>query len=112
MCLYCRRLKSRYPDLEILKQISQQVDQGSETMRSQLISLLGGSVKLPICIRIIGYLRRMGSYEDSELKRVFLSQRDSYLQFLLNEIPRKDPSEYMKKYIEVCREAFFDILTQ
>jgi hypothetical protein len=51
-------------------------------------------------------------YEDSELKRVFLSQRDSYLTFLLNEIPQKDPAEYMKKYIEVCRETFFDILTQ
>lgn len=112
LCLFSHRIRSRYPDLEILRHICDQVDQASQRMLNQLITLLSGAVKLPLCIRVIGYLKRLDVYSDSDLKWVFLSQRDAFMEFLLGQVKSNEPGEYLKKYLEVSRETFFDILTQ
>ena len=112
LAFYCHRITNRYPHLHILNEISAQIQVIKERMLVQLISLLGGSVKLPLAMRVIGFLRRMELFSDTELKIVFLNQRNVYLNFQLDQIQSSDPSEYLKRYIEVSRETFFDILTQ
>lgn len=112
LCLFTRRIRDRSPDLEILQHIGEQVAQGTLLMQEQLISLLSGPIKLPLCIRVIGYLRRMDLFSGPDLKRVFLSQRDAHMTFLLDQVRAQDPLEYLKKHIEVSRESLFDILTQ
>ena len=82
-------------------------------MVGQLVSLLGGAgSKLPLCIRVIGYLRRLEVFPEPELRVAFLQQKDVYFQSLLADIREGDHTEYLKKYIEVSRECFFDIITQ
>jgi hypothetical protein len=54
----------------------------------------------------------MDLFTGPDLKRVFLSQRDAHMAFLLDQVRAQDPLEYLKKYIEVSRESLFDILTQ
>ncbi|KAL5038270.1 hypothetical protein BDV3_001583 [Batrachochytrium dendrobatidis] len=141
--VHVQRLPSRYPNLPIVTRIAQQVDVSAEMMLSQLILLLRGNIKLPLCIRVIGYLRRMGALAESELRLVFLQQRDLYMSTRLAAIDgrvahgvslpirnsttgstaekdeQKKPDtwhqsrvEYLKRYIEISRELFFDIVTQ
>ncbi|KAH6592286.1 hypothetical protein BASA61_004609 [Batrachochytrium salamandrivorans] len=142
--IHVQRLPERYPNLSVVAQIAQQVDVSAEMMLGQLIMLLRGDIKLPLCIRVIGYLRRMGSFAESELRLVFLQQRDVFLTSRLaaidgrvaaagcssksknaqsspvsnqNDSNSHDvwvPSrvEYLKRYIEISRELFFDIVTQ
>ncbi|EGF77683.1 hypothetical protein BATDEDRAFT_1846, partial [Batrachochytrium dendrobatidis JAM81] len=111
--VHVQRLPSRYPNLPIVTRIAQQVDVSAEMMLSQLILLLRGNIKLPLCIRVIGYLRRMGALAESELRLVFLQQRDLYMSTRLAAIDgRVAHVEYLKRYIEISRELFFDIVTQ
>jgi hypothetical protein len=48
--------------------ISLQVKRATGLMLVQLTQLLSGNVKLPLSIRIIGYLRRMEAYAEPELR--------------------------------------------
>jgi carbohydrate-binding DOMON domain-containing protein len=65
-----------------------------------------------MCIRVIGYLRRLEVYPEPELRLLFLQSKDSYLQSQLADIQESNPSEYLKKYIDISRVSIFDILTQ
>ena len=110
--LFVQRLPVRYPHLPIIKRIASQVDVSAGLMLTQLIQLLSGNAKLPLCIRTIGYLRRMEAFPEPELRLVFLQQRDMHLSHLLDSISELSSAEYLKKYIEISREHFFDIITQ
>ncbi|KAL2912575.1 hypothetical protein HK105_207974 [Polyrhizophydium stewartii] len=161
--IHVQRLPARYPHLPVVARVARQVDASAGLMLAQLIRLLRGPVKLPLCIRVIGYLRRMGAFAEPELRLVFLQQRDVFLAQQLAAVggpaagsstptaapfgPAGDAAsmqqqplamkpqsshessgggashaprqlgpggslEYLKRYIEVSREHFFDIITQ
>ncbi|KAJ3210349.1 conserved oligomeric Golgi complex component [Dinochytrium kinnereticum] len=106
------RLLMRHPEIPILKQISEDVQTAMHLMLTQLVSLLRGSSKLPMSIRVIGYLRRMEAFPEPELRLVFLKQKDAYLTGLIRELGDSVGVDYMKKYTEILREHLFDIITQ
>ncbi|GBC10851.1 hypothetical protein RclHR1_09960002 [Rhizophagus clarus] len=108
------RLVSKHSNIPLIQQIDQDVKQTMQLMLSKLISLLREQIKLPSCLKVIGYLRRMEAFDETELRLVFLLSRDAYLQTLIHTIDkeRKDPVHYLKKWIDIFREHFFDIVTQ
>ncbi|KAJ3230888.1 conserved oligomeric Golgi complex component [Chytriomyces hyalinus] len=109
---FVSRLVLRYPSVATVQSISAQVSASTSLMLAQLIAILRSNAKLPLCIRVIGYLRRMEVYPETELRLVFLQQKDAYFCQVLSEIRESDPADHLKKYIEVSRENFFDIITQ
>ncbi|CAG8604813.1 6758_t:CDS:1 [Funneliformis caledonium] len=108
------RLVSKHSNIPLIRQIEQDVKQTMQSMLSKLISLLREPIKLPSCLKVIGYLRRMEAFDEAELRLVFLLSRDTYLQILIHSIDKekKDPAQYLKKWIDIFREHFFDIVTQ
>lgn len=112
---HIQRLLIRYPSLRLVKRIGEEVNELTGVMLSQLLTLLQGNIKLPLCIRVIGYLRRMEAFSETELRVVFLRERERYLQKMIADVQKetKDSSaEYLKKYVDVSREHFFDTITQ
>ncbi|CAG8717866.1 18643_t:CDS:1 [Racocetra persica] len=108
------RLVSRYSTIPLIQHIERDVKQTMQLMLSKLITLLSQPIKLPSCLKVIGYLRRMEAFDEAELRLVFLLSRDAYLRSLICTIDneKKDPVYYLKKYIDIFRENFFDIVTQ
>ncbi|KAJ1561254.1 conserved oligomeric Golgi complex component, partial [Cladochytrium tenue] len=106
------RLVARHPHLGVLQGVATQVRASTDAMLAQLVGLLRGSTKLPLCIRIIGHLRRLEAYSEPELRVVFLQEKDAHFRSLLAGIVDRDPFEYLRKYVEISREHFFDIVTQ
>lgn len=111
---HTKKILSNHTDSNLLQRILKEVEETSALMITQLIQLLRGNIKLPLCIRIINYLRKMDLFKSHELPIIFLQQRDIYLKSLLSEIKVKDysPDEYLRKYIDLLREHFIEIITQ
>lgn len=63
-------------------------------MLHQLLSQLRQELSLPKCLQIVGHLRRMDVFSESELRLKFLQARNCWLENCLNCIPKEDGIYY------------------
>ncbi|KAF9345249.1 hypothetical protein BGX34_004909, partial [Mortierella sp. NVP85] len=63
---HVQRLVSRYPGIGIIQEIELKVAQGKEMMLVQLLAQLREPIKLPVALKIVGFLRRIGSFNSRQ----------------------------------------------
>lgn len=107
--LFTQRLPIRYPNIPYLTHLAS-IETNSQVMLVQLLSMLRGPVKLPVSMRVIGYLKRL-NYNETTLRILFLSLRNEYLGGLLSILKETQPQDYVRRWIETQREHLFDTIT-
>mmetsp|Transcript_41644 Transcript_41644/g.163541 ORF Transcript_41644/g.163541 Transcript_41644/m.163541 type:complete len:226 (+) Transcript_41644:220-897(+) len=55
---YTRKLSRNYPDVQEIQKVASEVDEITTIMVNQLLMLLRSSIQLPMCLRVVSYLRR------------------------------------------------------
>lgn len=74
----------------LFQSIVAEIESSWSGMVGQVVGSLRGDLPLPRCLQLVGLLRSMDAFTEPELRIKFLQARDSWLQGLLNAIPKED----------------------
>ena len=110
---YSLQLESLYPDLPLVRRIVAAIRASALLLASELHQLLRSPIQLAVCLRIIGFLRRLRLSDEPSLRATFLACRDVHLAGLLAAIDHAaGPYVVGGRLVDVSRGALFDIITQ
>lgn len=106
------KLYGRHSDIPIFKSIADDIEKSWLVMLHKLLGELRSEITMPKCLQVVGHLRRMDVFAESELRLKFLQARDTWLQHSLAAIATDDINYHLSKTIEVTRVNLFNVITQ
>lgn len=109
---FVQRLALLHPDIPLVKVLQQQVAEVADAMLHQLLDRLRSSIQLPECLRVLGYLRRIATFSEQQLRLHFLTCREQWFEELVAELEDREPYEYLKHLTDLYRLHLFDVVMQ
>ncbi|CAH9083202.1 unnamed protein product [Cuscuta epithymum] len=106
------KLSTMHPKLPVIQALAAEVRQTTQSLLSQLLQKLRSNIQLPECLRIIGYLRRIGVFSEYEMRLQFLRCREAWLTGILDDLEQRNAYEYLKGMINCHRMHLFDVVNQ
>ncbi|VVB14186.1 unnamed protein product [Arabis nemorensis] len=106
---FVSKLATMHPKLPVIQALAVEVRQTTQSLLSQLLQKLRSNIQVPECLRIIGYLRRIGVFGEYEMRLQFLRCREAWLTGILEDLDQKNAYEYLKGMITCHRTHLFDV---
>lgn len=106
------KLSTMHPKLPVIQALAAEVGHTTQSLLSQLLHKLRSNIQLPECLRIIGYLRRIGVFSEYEMRLQFLKCREAWLTGILEDLDQRNAYEYLKGMINCHRMHLFDVVNQ
>jgi len=69
------RLNKKLGNIPVVREVVDSVLVACNAMLNQLLAQLRTPITLPTCLKVVGYLRRMDVYGETELRLRFLQAR-------------------------------------
>ncbi|XP_011502345.1 PREDICTED: conserved oligomeric Golgi complex subunit 8 [Ceratosolen solmsi marchali] len=109
---YAKYINGKYGDIPVIVNVINDLESCWILMVKQVVTSLKDDLSLPKCLQLIGLLRSMDAFTDSELRIKFIQARDYWFQIFLNSISTKDTNAHLTRTIELSRIHLFNIVTQ
>lgn len=93
----------------LVRDVAGEVEAVLQMMTTQLLALLREPTKLPALVKAVGFLRRL---TEDDLGLAFLHSRLYNYRAQLALADRRDPTRYIRRYIDLFREHVYDIISQ
>ena len=126
----CTKLAAAAPGVPVAARLASEAGLGVRSLLAQLLYRLRGPVQLPECLRLVGYLRRLGVFSEHQLRLTFLRCRDAWLATCIADLDTPAPAartsssgdvttgggggsyEHAKRLTDVHRTHLFDCVMQ
>ncbi|KAI3468102.1 hypothetical protein Pfo_024765 [Paulownia fortunei] len=109
---FVAKLTTMHPKIPVIQALAAEVRQTTQSLLAQLLQKLRSNIQLPECLRIIGYLRRIGVFSEYEMRLQFLRCREAWLAGILDDLDQRNPYEYLKGMVNYHRMHLFDVVNQ
>lgn len=106
------KLATMHSKLPVIQSLAEEVRQTTQSMLSQLLQRLRSNIQLPECLRVIGYLRRLGVFNEHEMRLQFLKCREAWLAAIIDDLDQGNVYEFLKRMADCHRVHLFDVVTQ
>lgn len=106
------KLSTMHPKLPVIQALAAEVKHTTQSLLTQLLQKLKSNIQLPECLRIIGYLRRIGVYSEYEMRLQFLRCREAWLTGILDDLDQRNAYDYLKGMVNCHRMHLFDVVNQ
>ncbi|KAL5561569.1 hypothetical protein UlMin_031316 [Ulmus minor] len=100
------KLSTMHPKLPVIQALATEVRQTTQSILSQLLLKLRSNIQLPECLRIIGYLHRIGVFSEYEMRL------QSWLIGILEDLDQINAYEYLKGMINCHQMHLFVVVNQ
>lgn len=112
--VFASKLATVNSESKVAKMLHREAVDIKQNMMATLLEKLKSSIQLPECLRVVGYLRRLGSYSEVTLRLKFLACREAWLQEEVAKIEMEGFGAYdfLKKLTDAHRVHLFDIVMQ
>ena len=109
---FVAKMETTHGDIGLIRKLAEEARASSAEMLHALLGRLRVKIQLPECLRTVGYLRRLSAYDETTLRRTFLSCREEYIARCVAELDDSNPYDYLKKLTDTHRVALFDLVMQ
>mmetsp|Transcript_22711 Transcript_22711/g.70153 ORF Transcript_22711/g.70153 Transcript_22711/m.70153 type:complete len:554 (-) Transcript_22711:151-1812(-) len=109
---FVSKVAAVHGNLPVVRKLREDVAATAGAMRKQLLARLRGAVQLPDCLRAIGYLRRLGGFDEHTLRLEFLRCREAFIAAQVAALDRSSPYDFLKRLTDAHRVHLFDITMQ
>jgi len=109
---YANKLSVVHGELSIVRHLVEDVASTSDAMLEQLLARLAGAIQLPECLRVIGFLRRLALFPETELRLHFLQRREAWIASMAADLDDRSAYEFIKRLTDVYRLHIFDVTMQ
>uniref|UniRef100_A0A803MKA2 Conserved oligomeric Golgi complex subunit 8 n=1 Tax=Chenopodium quinoa TaxID=63459 RepID=A0A803MKA2_CHEQI len=103
---FVSKLCTMHPKIPVIQALAAEVKQTTQSLLSQLLQKLRSNIQLPECLRIIGYLRRIGVFSEYEMRL------QAWITGTLDDLDQRNPYEYLRGMVNCHRMHLFDVVNQ
>ncbi|CAM6113447.1 unnamed protein product [Calypogeia fissa] len=109
---FVTKLATVHSRLPVIQSLADDVGQTTKSLLAHILQRLRSNIQLPECLRLIGYLRRLGVYSEHEMRLQFLRCREAWLTGIVDDLEHSNPYEYLKRMADCQKVHLFDVVTQ
>lgn len=106
------KLAALHPEERLICNVCEEMHILTQQMILQLLVLLRNSVQLPMCLRVVGFLRRLGVFSEFRLRMLFLQCRGEWMRAGIEANSASTPQAHLVNLSDSTRAMVFEIITQ
>ncbi|PXF47472.1 Conserved oligomeric Golgi complex subunit 8 [Gracilariopsis chorda] len=106
------KLYAMHSDELLIRHVCEEMDVLTQQMVLQLLVLLRNPIQLPMCLRIVGFLRRLDVFAEYRLRMVFLHCRGEWMRIGMETSTASTRQAELVTLSDNMRSMMFEIITQ
>lgn len=106
------KLAAMHPNEKLIQDVCCEMNVLTQQMILQLLIVLRGAVQLPVCLRIVGFLRRLDVFSEFTLRMLFLQCRGEWMRNSMEYASAPTPQARLVHLSDSSRAMVFEIITQ